>query len=246
MWADHRWVEFKQFRAQASIVVLPIQFMVDKPVQFFDWLQTNMIGQQRVLGENARLRARQLLLEAKLQRLLALERENAQLLELLKSPTRVSGKTLIAQLISVSQDPLIQQVILNKGKKEGIFVGQPVLDAYGVMGRVIEVTPYTSRVLLMSDATSAIPVQNNRTGARFILAGDGDAEQLNLLHVSATADIQLGDVLVTSGLGGQIPFGYPVGEVMSIKHVATEPFAIVAIKPSARLNKSRQVIVLWP
>lgn len=237
---------FAHFRSNLSVVVLPLQIMVDRPMQFFDWLGTSIANQQEVLGENARLRARQLLLEAKLQRLLALERENEQLRELLSSSSHLSGKTLVAQLLAVDNDPLSQRVTLDKGSHDGVFIGQPVLDAYGVMGQIVDVAPFTSQAMLISDSLSAIPVQNNRNGMRSAVAGRGYADQLTLLNVSITADVAVGDVLVTSGLGGRFPFGYPVGEIVSIQQNSEERFAVISVKPRAHLNKSRQVILLWP
>lgn len=246
MVANNQLAFFSRLRSNIAVVVLPIQTMVDKPMQFFTWLSTSVATQQDVLGENARLRARQLLLEAKLQRLLALENDNAQLRELLRSSSHLPGKTLVAQLLAVGSDPLKQQVTLDKGKQAGVFVGQPVLDAYGVMGQIVEVTPFTSEAMLISDSRSAIPVQNNRNGIRSVVAGIGYTGQLSLLNVSVTADVAVGDMLVTSGLGGGFPFGYPVGEVLSVQQNSGERFAVIAVTPSAHLDKSRQVILLWP
>lgn len=246
MIANHQVSSVAHIRSQLSVIVLPLQSIVDKPVQFFHWLGTSVSAQQDVLGENARLRARQLLLEAKLQRLLSLERENAQLRELLGSSSHLPGKTSVAQLMAVDVDPLTQQVILDKGERDGVFVGQPVLDAFGVMGQIIDVGPFTSRMMLISDSRSAIPAQNNRNGIRSIVSGTGYSDQLSLLNVSVTADINVGDVLVTSGLGGRFPVGYPLGEVVAIKRAATDRFASITVKPSAHLDRSRQVMLLWP
>lgn len=246
MIANQQVSAFAHLRSQLSIIVLPLQSIVDKPIQFFHWLQTSIATQQDVLGENARLRARQLLLQAKLQRLLALEHENAQLRELLSSSSHMPGKTLVAQLLAVDTDPLSQEIIVDKGENDGTFVGQPVLDAFGVMGQIISVTPFTSRVMLVSDVRSAIPVQNNRNGVRSIVNGSGYPDQLNLLYVPVTADIHVGDMLVTSGLGGRFPSGYPVGEVSSVKRSAADRFAVVMMMPSAHVDVSRQVILLWP
>lgn len=246
MIANQQISSFARVRSQLSIVVLPLQAIVDKPIQLYHWLGTSISTQQEVLGENARLRARQLLLEAKLQRLLALERENAQLRELLSSSSHLPGKTLVAQLLAVDADPLSQQIIIDKGERDGVFVGQPVLDAYGVMGQVISVMPFTSQVMLVSDTRSAVPVQNNRTGARSIVSGTGYPDQLNLLYVSVTADINVGDMLVTSGLGGRFPFGYPIGKIVSIQRASTDRFALVIVEPNAHLDESRQVMLIWP
>jgi rod shape-determining protein MreC len=153
---------------------------------------------------------------------------------------------LVAQLLAVSNDPLTQQVTLDRGTQAGVFIGQPVLDAYGVIGQIVDVTPFTSHAMLISDSRSAIPVQNNRTGMRSVVAGTGYADQLSLLNVSVTADVAVGDVLVTSGLGGGFPFGYPVGEVASVQQNSGERFAVIGVTPRAHLDKSRQVILLWP
>jgi rod shape-determining protein MreC len=246
MVANQQIATFAQMRSHLAIVVLPLQTMVDKPIQLFSWIGTSIVTQQEVLGENAKLRARQLLLEAKLQRLLALERENEQLRELLSSSGHLPGKTLIARLLSVGSDALSQQLTLDKGARDELFVGQPVLDAYGIIGQIIDVSPFTSQVMMVSDSRSVIPVQNNRNGTRAAVAGMGYSDQLSLLNISVTADIAVGDVLVTSGLGGKFPFGYPVGEIISIQRNSGERFAIVSVKPSAHLDKSRQMILLWP
>lgn len=246
MIANYQIPFFAHVRSNLAVIVLPIQTMIDRPMQFFNWLSTSIATQQEVLGENARLRARQLLLEAKLQRLLAVESDNEQLRELLSSSSHLPGKTLIAQLLAVSSDPLNQQVTLDKGTQKGVFVGQPVLDAYGVMGQIVDVTPFTSQAMLISDTRSAIPVQNNRNGMRLVVAGMGYTDQLSLLNVPVTANVLVGDVLVTSGLGGKFPFGYPVGEVTSIQQNSGERFAVALVAPHAHLDKSRQVILLWP
>ncbi len=243
---NHQSEPFARIRSNLTVIVLPLQTIVDRPMQFFDWLSTSVATQQEVLGENARLRARQLLLEAKLQRLLALETDNEQLRELLSSSSHISGRTLIAQLLSVGNDPLTQEVALDKGTQDGVFAGQPVLDAYGVAGQIIDVTPFTSQAMLVSDTRSAVPVQNTRNGMRLVVAGMGYADQLSLLNVPVTADIVVGDMLVTSGLGGKFPFGYPIGKVASIQQNSGERFAVIRVAPSAHLDKSRQVVLLWP
>jgi len=244
---NHQTSYFKNFRSQMNVIVLPLQAVVDRPMQFFYWLQNSFSSQQAVLEENARLRARQLLLQAKLQTLLSLKRENAQLRELLSSSTRFADtKMLIAQLMATDVDPMTQEVILDKGSHDGVFVGQPVLDAYGVMGQVIDVSPFTSRVLLLTDGRSAIPAQNNRNGLRAMVAGTSYSDELMVLHTPSTADIVVGDIFISSGLGGRFPFGYPVGKVTSIKKESGQRFAVITLEPSAHVDKSRLVLLLWP
>ncbi len=243
---NHQFSYVDALRSQLTVVIYPVQSLVDKPIKFIRWVETNFTSQQEVLEENAQLRARQLLLQAKLQRLLALERENLQLRELMSSSVHLSGRALVAQILDAALDPMNQEVILDKGQADGVFVGQSVLDAYGVMGQVIEVSPKTSRVLLITDGRSAIPVQNNRNGMRSILAGRGYANHLTLLNIPDTADIAVGDFFVTSGLGGRFPFGYPVGRVVSVKKTASDRFAIINVKPSAHVDQAQLVVLVWP
>ncbi|MGB6977410.1 MAG: rod shape-determining protein MreC [Gammaproteobacteria bacterium] len=243
---DRHWEDFQHIKSVLSVSTLPIQYIVDLPARWIGWASTSITTQHELLEENAELRAKQLLVEAKLQKLLALEHENAQLLALLQSSPHVGGKFTSAQLLSVNMDPLVQQVVLDRGSRDGVYQGQPVLDAYGVMGQVVEPGPFTSRVMLISSLQSAIPVQNARNGMRSIAIGTGYYSELQLLYVPFTAEMQVGDVLVTSGLGGRFPEGYPVGVIKSVAHNPEFRFANIRIKPSARLDRSRQVLLVWP
>ncbi len=244
---NHQNSSFRKIRSQISVVILPLQTIVDRPVQFYHWVENSFSTQQDVLEENARLRARQIMLQAKLQKLLSLERENAQLRELLSSSTsHVSDKMVVAQLLSADLDPLTQEVVVDKGTREGVFIGQPVLDAYGIMGQVIDVGLFTSKILLITDARSAIPVQDTRNGLRAIVSGTSYSDELILLHTPTTVDVKVGDYFVTSGLGGRFPFGYPVGQVAAIKKATTERFASIIIKPAAHVDRARLVVLVWP
>jgi len=134
---------------------------------------------------------------------------------------------------------------VNKGELDGVYKGQPVLDAQGLMGQVIEVLPYTSRVILIADSNHAIPVQVNRNGVRAIAVGSGQLNELVLIYVPDTADIKAGDMLVSSGLGNRFPQGYPVGVIKSVEHDPGEPFAIVSAEPSAYLDRSRHLLLVF-
>ena len=243
---NHQLPTFAHIRPNLAALVLPIQKMVDEPIQFFNWLEMSVLTQQEVLGENARFQAKQLLLEAKLQKLWAVERENQQLRELLTSSSHIAGKMLVAQLLAVDNDPLSQSVTLNRGSRDGVFIGQPLLDAYGVMGQIISVTPFTSQAMLINDIRSAVPVQDSRNDLRSVVVGMGYADQLSLLNISVTSNIAIGDTLVTSGFGGRFPFGYPVGKIVSIQNNAGGRFAVVQVNSAAHLDRSRQVVLLWP
>ncbi len=236
----------RHLRFQFSLLTLPVQKLVDAPVRLFSWVSSTIVTQQHLLDDNARLRANELLLEAKLQRLVALQTENQSLHQLLNSSAHVGGETIVAQLLAVDLDPLVQQVILNKGRKDKVYEGQPVLDAYGVMGQVVTVGLYTSRVLLISDPRSAIPVQDSRSGMRAIAVGSGSAGSLSLLHVPDMSDIREGDLLVSSGLGLRFPAGYPVGKVQKLERISGKAFVSVVVTPAARLHKTEQVLLVWP
>ena len=236
----------RHLRYQFSLLALPVQKLVDTPFRLASWISNTVVTQQHLLSDNARLRANELLLEAKLQRLVALQQENQNLHQLLNSSVHLGAKTLVAQLLAVDLDPLAQQVIINKGRNNKVYEGQPVLDAYGVMGQITNVGPYTSRVLLISDPRSAIPVQDSRSGVRAIAVGLGSGALLSLLHVPDKSDIHEGDLLVSSSLGQRFPAGYPVGKVIGVERVSGDPFVSVTVAPSARLDRGQQVLLIWP
>jgi len=167
---DHHQHRLSSLRTSLSMVVAPIQYLVDKPVQFVGWVGSSFSSRQSLIEENNELRKEQLFLNAQVQKLLALEKENSELYSLLQSSSHAGGKVLAARILAVSSDPFVRQVVLDKGKKHHLYVGQPVLDENGVMGQVIEVGPWTSQVLLLTDTRSAIPIQDNRNGLRGITA----------------------------------------------------------------------------
>ncbi|MBU2323899.1 MAG: rod shape-determining protein MreC, partial [Gammaproteobacteria bacterium] len=142
-------------------------------------------------------------------------------------------------------NPFTHRILIDKGERDGVFLGQPVLDASGLMGQVVEVMPYAARVLLLTDVTHSIPVQVNRNGLRAIATGTGNPERLELRHVADTADIKEGDLLVSSGLGQRFPAGYPVATVTEVIHDSGQPFAIVRAVPTANLNRSRYMLLVF-
>jgi rod shape-determining protein MreC len=228
-------------------LVAPLQYAVDAPAQWSKTLNTNLVSRQALLAENATLRANQLLLQAKLEKLIALENENRQLRALLLStPHLGSSRIAVAQLLDVNTDPLVSEVIIDKGFKSGVYEGQPVLDAYGIMGQVVQVGPLTSRVLLITDLRSAVPVQDARSGIRGIVTGQGKLAKLALIDIPDTADVHAGDTLVSSGLGGHYPEGYPVGIVIAVRRAIGQSFMHVDAVPSAQLDKSQNLLLIWP
>ena len=237
---------FKQVRSALSIPIASLQYLVSWPITLVDKLATTISTHDALVKENLDLKAEQLLLKAHVQRLIAIESENNQLKALMRSATEVQGKVLIAQLLAIDTDPFVNQVILNKGSRDNVFVGQPVLDANGVMGQIIQVGPLTSRVLLVNDSHSGVPVQVARNGVRAIAVGDSFSGKLRLVNVPQTADIKADDILMTSGLGENYPEGYPLGRVLQVDKDPGLQFSTIVVEPSAHLDRSRQVLLVWP
>lgn len=243
---DKRAGTFEQVRTALSVPIVPLQYIVSWPMQMIDKLGTTVSTHDALVRENVNLKAEQLLLKAQVQRLLAIESENNQLKALMRSSTQVQGKVAVAQLMAIDTDPFVNQVILDKGSRDNLFIGQAVLDANGVMGQIIQVGPVTSRVLLINDPHSGVPVQVARNGMRAIAMGDSYTGKLRLVNVSQTADIKVGDVLMTSGLGEHYPAGYPVGQVISVVKDPGLQFTTITVEPGAHLDRSREVLLVWP
>lgn len=236
---------FNSFRSALTLPAAMMQYVVNTPTLAIDNVSHIVSSHSTLLKENSKLKTEQLWLRTRLQRLTAIESENVYLKSLLQSAHKVNGKTLIAELLAVATEPFIKQVTLNKGTREGVYTGQPVLDADGVMGQVIEAGPITSRVLLINDSRSGIAVQNARSGIRAVAAGDNYSDRLHLTYVPKTADIRIGDLFLTSGLGDHYPEGYPVGKVVSVIKDPTHQFAEIYLQPNAHLDTSRQVLLIW-
>ncbi len=246
MTLDHRSNYLEQVRAALATVLYPVQALVHLPVSASSWLGENLASREALIAENTRLRSQNLVLRGQLQKLISLELENMRLRKLLDSSQRVGERVLIAELVAVDLDPFTRQVLINKGSLHEVHQGQPVLDAEGVFGQVIHVAPLNSTVLLISDLSHALPVQVARNGLRAIAEGTGDDTRLQLRHIPINADIREGDLLITSGLGGVFPPGYPVAEVALVQPDNTQAYATVVATPLAHLNRAREVLLVWP
>lgn len=242
---DKHLESFATIRTAMSLPLAPFQYLVSWPATFIDNIKQVISTHDNLIKENLRLKGDQLLLRSRLQRLLAIESENTYLKALLQSSKRVKGKTLIGELLSVDTEPFVHQVVVDKGSRDGVYVGQPVLDANGVMGQVIQAGPITSRVLLINDPHSGISVQNARNGMRAAAVGDSYSGKIRLMYVPKTADIKVDDIFITSGLGDHYPEGYPVGKVLSVVKDPGHQFADISLQPSAHLDSSRQVLLVW-
>ncbi len=204
-----------------------------------------VMRQNDLIDENQHLRGQLLMLSQRVQRMASLAAENDRLRQLLKATPRGNIPYITAELMMLDNDPFIQQMIIDRGQREGVYVGQPVVDASGLAGQVISVSRYTSRVLLVTDASHAVPVQINRNGLRFIVQGNGGSDGLEVLHVPNNADIQEGDLLITSGLAHRFPEGYPVAQVTQVERDPGGPFANVEARPMAQIDRSRQFLLLF-
>ncbi len=245
MYVDHVSGWLNQSRAALAFLLTPVLVAADVPGRTLGGLQDLFISKDELRQRIIILESKLELLQAKTGKMAALTAENKRLRNLLGDAARVEHNVLIAELIGVNPDPARQEVTLNKGTTDGVFVGQAILDSSGLMGQVIEVSWYSSRVLLISDQTHSVPVQVQRNNLRVIAQGTGIDQQLELDHVQQTADIQVGDLLLSSGLGDRFPVGYPVGIVVQIKRVSGEPFAEVKAQPSAQLDRSRHVLLVF-
>ncbi len=245
MVVDARFDYLKPVRSQMGLVLSPFYGIADFPVRAWEGVRDQFTSRSELLAENERLKAEQLLMQRRLQKLATLTEQNVRLRELLNSSALVDDKVLVGELIGVDPNPFTQRILIDKGEKDGVFQGQPVLDASGLMGQVVEVMPYTARVLLLTDTTHSIPVQVNRNGLRAIAVGTGNPERLELRYVADTADIKEGDLLVSSGLGQRFPAGYPVATVKEVLHDTGGPFATIRAVPTARMNRSRYVLLVF-
>ena len=246
MTIDQKQGHLKIVRSTLSTLVYPIQVAVNLPVEAGRWVLESLATRRELLLENERLREQQNLINSRLQRYEVLEAENKRLRELLGSTIDFKEKVLIAELLSVQMEPDRHLFEINKGARDSVYEGQPVVDAKGVIGQVIHVSTFSSTVLLITDPSHAVPVQINRNGLRAIAVGTGQNDNLLLEHLPTNADIEIGDLIVSSGLGKRFPRGYPVGQIAAISHEPGSAFAKVSVSPSAALEQSREVLLLWP
>ena len=220
--------------------------LVRLPAHSGTWVNEWFSTHNTLVDENRSLREEQKLLRARLQKMTVLLEENARLRNLLGSARKLADEVIIAELLSVDQNPYRQLIELNKGSLDGIYEGQAVIDEHGIMGQVIHATPNSATVMLISDPQHAIPVQFVRTGVRSIAFGNGSTEELDLRFLPVTAEIIEGDILVTSGLGGKFPADYPVASISQIDRDPSKGFVSAKALPKARLDSSREVLVIKP
>jgi rod shape-determining protein MreC len=222
-----------------------VQVAVDLPFRAWDWVSGSFADRSRLRQENLELTARLRLSNLHLQRFAALEDENRRLRDMRENSAGVAERVLVASILNVDLDPFRHRVLVDKGASDGVFKGQAVLDAEGIFGQVAQVHARTAEVILISDAEHAIPVQSNRSGLRSIAVGTGDSDRLSLPFVTVESDLKAGDLLISTGIGGVFPSGYPIAEVTRVERSAAATFAVVDARPTARLDRDREVLLVW-
>ncbi len=246
MTLDHRTTYVNNVRATLAVLVYPLQYVVTVPADFIDLVGEGFATRDRLEKDNEILHTQNQLLLARVQKFASLEAENIRLRELMQSSKRVGERVLVAELVEVDLDPYTRQVRLNKGSQQGVFLGQPLIDAKGIMGQVINIDPWFSTAVLITDPNHTLPVQVNRNGVRAIAVGAGAEGILELPYQPNNTDIMVGDLLITSGLGGVYPAGYPAAKVVSVDINPSLPFAKITALPTAHLDRGRQVLLVWP
>ena len=252
---DNREGALKNYRTALATLVYPVEYIVSLPFQIKDWASNLFISKLTLSNENDKLKEELLLIKTRLQQYEIIEAENHRLRNLLESSFRLKNKVLIAELVAVQLDSFRKKIVINKGENDGGYLGQPILDATGIIGQITQINPFSSTVLLITDPNHALPVQINRNGLRAIAIGSGEDNALLLQHLPSPlitdsnlpndAHILEGDLVVTSGLGRRFPRDYPVGEIEAIIQSAGAS-ARVIIKPFADFNQIREVLMVWP
>lgn len=246
MFVDHRSDYLGQLRDWLGTAIHPLQLAINSPAAGLHWMQENLVLRNTLIAENATLRKQALVQAVQLQRMAALQAENRRFRALLDSRARIPDRITVGRILAVDMDPLRHRVVLDKGSPQGTHAGQVLLDANGVVGQVMRAQVYSSEAILITDPDHAVPVEVVRNGMRTIAVGTGNLDQLSLPFLTRNADVKAGDLLVTSGLGGGFPAGYPVGTVTSVDGSEGDAFLEVTAKPAASLDRLHEVLLVLP
>ena len=244
MITDHRSQRLEPVRNVLATLAYPLEYLIQLPILIGDRVNDLFTEQSQLLAELDNLKKKQLFINVQLQKLTALEAENRRLRALLESSANIREKVLIAELMTVDFDPYRHRILLNKGTTHGVYIGQPLLDERGVVGQIVHANRFTSTAILITDPNHALPVQINRNGLRTLAVGTGDFKTLELPHVPNNNDVRVGDLLITSGLGGLFPRGYPVAQVTRVEFDPGSPFAHITAQPTTDLDRIREVLLV--
>jgi len=241
---DHKMASFESVRGYLQSLVSPLQYMANAPKQMMMWASENLVTRQQLMAENQQYRLNELSFHEQVLQLDIIKQENARLRLLLASPLRSDLKKMVAEVLSVDSDPYSHQVVINRGAGDGVYEGQPVLDEQGIIGQILHVGQTSSRVILITDISHAVPVRVKRNGLRLLASGSGRIDKLIHNFVPHSADIVIGDQLVSSGLGGKYPEGYPVATVTFVSQDDTREFVRVQSQPIAQIDRLRYLLLL--
>ena len=233
-------------RNSIAIAIYPLQSAVEIPSRLTDWFDLRIKSKEILIKENQNLLSQQKINSSVLQRYESLEQENERLKQILNAASNLDNKVEITRIISVNVNPYRHTIVIDKGERDGVYEGQVLLGTDGVIGQILHTNFLTSEAILISDSDHALPVEINRNGLRTIVLGNGSYTKLDVPYIPNNADIEIGDLLVTSGLGGKFPSGYPVAKVDFIESDLSEQFYKVSAKPIAYLNQVREVMLLQP
>ena len=243
---DHRDEHLVGVRKALSVVLYPLEVLVAAPFDLSRSFADTFASRATLIEENRRLNREALVLNARVQRLTAIEIENDRLRALLDSRDKVSDRILIAEIVSVDMNPFRNMIVINKGGKDGAYLGQAIIDAEGIIGQVTRDRYYSSEAMLITDIDHATPVELARNRLRTIAVGTGELNRLSLPFLPISADVREGDLLISSGLGGTFPPGYPVGVITSRRSITGQPFLEIDAEPVAKLNRIREVLLISP
>jgi rod shape-determining protein MreC len=243
---DHKMNSFESVRGYLQSMVSPLQYLATTPKQMMNWAAENIVTRRQLIADNEQYKVNELVFHEQALQLDIVKKENERLRALLSSPLRTDTRKMVAEILTVDSDPYTHQVVINRGANDGVYEGQAVIDDEGIVGQILHVGTTSSRVLLITDVTHAIPVRISRNGVRLIANGVGVIDQLTHSHVPHSADIRVGDVLVTSGLGSKFPEGYPVAKVTLVIQDESHAFARIQSQPVAKIDRLRYVLLLWP
>ncbi|MDB4522055.1 rod shape-determining protein MreC [Gammaproteobacteria bacterium] len=246
MLIDHRTQQFEKFRNILQTVVYPVMFISTIPREVIRGVTGSMEISSNLQTDNDSLRQENLLLHSRLEKLHSLEADNRRLKRLLGQSEQIAEHVLLAELVEVSLEPYTQKISLNKGSSDDVYVGQPVINGDGVIGQVVHTSQFQSTVTLLTDPGSAIPVMVMRNGLRGVLFGTGVRNKLAMPYLTADADIRVGDLLISSGMGGRFPTGYPVATVTEVRQDPSDEFLTTNTLPVTQLDHGREVLLIWP
>ena len=244
MYLDFNGKYLNTLRSYLSAAVYPVHVLVNTPKNLFSAISGNINKQEKLDLINQDIKKENIILKSKIQQIYKLESENKRLRALLDSKPEHQNELIFAEIVSINNDVNKHRIMINKGSRENVYSGDVVSDSKGIIGQIIRDHIFGSEILLITDPEHAIPIEVARNGLRSIAIGVGNYDHIVLNYLPISADINKGDVLITSGLGGKYPEGYPVATVESIANLTGEPFLEIEAKPFAELQNINEVWVI--